>query len=303
MRARPLVLRWRADAVRCRLLQPALRLRHVMDCVRCPEHSTTSAGVHKLDECSCNPGFVTVRHPRDASNREVEWSCACAAGTGIVAVGGAEVCEFCSHGTYKSAPGNEKCLDCHTDRTTLGLGSTSKDECLCKAGLYEASEVSNASDTTCNPCPSPGSECAVAGVSIGQLPLAPGYWRASKATDVLHACYNPLFCPNSNGSTCAAGHQGVFCEVCQAGYHRPAIGQCAPCGDSSGSVLVMLTVVLAVIGCPLICCVYRRHVRRRRAKRDAMKALNATLRCLPAATPVGSDCASMKGLRRMSRQS
>ena len=57
----------------------------------------------------------------------------------------------------------------------------------------------------------------------------------------------------------------------------------------------MLTVVLALIGCPLICCVYRRRVRRRRATRDAMKALNASTAANQRRRQSASDCTSMNG--------
>ena len=51
---------------------------------------------------------------------------------------GASSCKRCAFGQYENATGQSQCRKCPAERTTLGLGSESLAECVCKAGSIES---------------------------------------------------------------------------------------------------------------------------------------------------------------------
>ena len=69
----------------------------------------------------------------------------------------------------------------------------------------------------------------------------------------------------------------------------------ALCGDGTGNALAMLAVPLGLIACVLIWCVCRKNARRRRATRNAMKALDATTPATRKRQKSVSDCNSVQG--------
>ena len=225
-------------------------------CIRCPENSITSAeGATSKVDCTCTAGFLSQLDPLTNELR-----CECGMGYGLVRVGGAESCQACAVGYFKRVRGNLRCEDCARDRTTLEAGAISNTSCTCKAGLYRNIEGD------CQPCPTPGTACVEPGETVQTLPLVGGYWRARDSTDVLHRCYTEGFCPHANGSACADGHSGPFCEVCETNFYRSGFGGCIACEGSQELAMALPIAVLAVIALALACLL-------RSAKRRSVQAV------------------------------
>ena len=159
-------------------------------CTRCPDHSTTNhTGAVDASACHCRTGF-TETHTANGS-----LVCECAAGFGIDEAD--DLCERCEIGKYKSEVGNHKCVECPLSAdgqpvmTTVARGAVGLDDCECQPGFYRDFEAHLANGNhTCFACPR-GTECAEAGVHLTELPIAPGYWRATLTTYHVRECYNP----------------------------------------------------------------------------------------------------------------
>ena len=232
---------------------PFLNANNATACLRCPENSATNGtAATSVDQCFCRESFETT-----------PLGCQCGAGRGISRAGGVESCVPCAVATYKPLVGNDKCVDCPSDRTTVVESSVSSDSCVCKVGLYE-------SNSTCFACPEYGSFCTEPNIMIEELPLELGWWRAINTTDQLHRCYTSGFCPNLNGSNCYEGHTGAFCEVCEPGWHRVA-GGCSSCEADSGSIAVTAAVPAGlglIFVVSLLCHMRRTHVKAKKQGRS-----------------------------------
>jgi len=104
----------------------------------------------------------------------------------------------------------------------------SADSCICPTGfvLFESG---------CVECPE-GTECAAPGVNVLTLPLEAGYWRASNESMEVLQCGEVEACTGNGTSTCAEGHRGPLCELCEEGWAM-ADGVCVGCGaGGSGKV-------------------------------------------------------------------
>ena len=165
----------------------------------------------------------------------------------------------CEAGFYNSFPGasnTEACTRCPEQATTLELGSTSQDNCLCERGFfdgrnpYEAgnSEVNNstgAGGTNITMAPSTkrkliecflctsGTDCSsTSGITLLTLPVLPGYWRPSAVSldirlcaDADKNCTDSTVCPDKTSSGCAGGNS--FNDTCHAGLTGPFCQLCA----------------------------------------------------------------------------
>ena len=209
---------------------------------------TDVSGASSISQCACVDGFI-------ATVVNGSRSCHCEAGYGLARTGSAERCSACIPGAFKPTRGNDRCTDCPSDRTTVREGAISLSACVCKLGLFDH-------NGTCRSCPELGADCSAVGVKVETLPVMEGYWRAATTTDVLHPCYTRAFCPNSNASanasaTCAEGHTGPFCEICESGYYRSTIGGCVICQGSLSTGFMSFGVMMAAILILTVCGVWQ----------------------------------------------
>ncbi|CAL1137727.1 unnamed protein product [Cladocopium goreaui] len=165
---------------------------------------------------------------------------------------GASSCKRCAFGQYQNATGQSQCRKCPAERTTLGLGSESLAECVCKAGSIEE-------DGQCVPC-GIGLSCPVASKVAGltaHLPASSadfdrpfiehGYNSDADAPLTIYRCRE--HCPGGAPGTCSAGRIGVTCAECPAGSFAWGDGTCSACAEGnislwmiSGGVVLLLCV-------------------------------------------------------------
>ena len=222
--------------------QPFLSATNETACLKCVEHSTTLVpGATSLAECACEGDFIL-------NNGE----CMCPAGFGLETAGGAERCAPCAFGKYKDEPGNIRCTDCPFEEvTTASMGSTALEQCVCKAGSYMAPDLNSSAGSTCSLCENTeqidksraargdarGYECRKPGATLGQLPVAAGFWRQSNQSRFVRPCFTAAACVGGSNSTqyCAVGHTGPYCANCDVGFNGGADGVlCAECSESPG---------------------------------------------------------------------
>ena len=156
-------------------------------------------------------------------------------------------CQPCAAGTYQPNAGQQACIPCGADQTTLAATHlTAAAACTCKPGFYAAS----ASPLTCAACP-PGFTCNGTATTVN-----PGFWRARAADMFAIPCASTAQCPGGGGAgarLCAPAYKGPLCQVCRKGYGALG-GECVPCppGGLSGFMLAVvvggaLVVVVALV--------------------------------------------------------
>lgn len=166
-----------------------------------------------------------------------------------------------------------QCTDCTAldlGYTTLGVGTLTSDECVCKAGYFmnyiNATYLSGLlthARRFCEECPTIGYDCRSPGNALETLRMMDGYIRSHNLSTLVRQCFNKAFCtpPNvtnitsgllalmstkSNLGQCAANHAGPYCEICAAGYIMSNDG-CAQC-TGSRALSFVLPVVISVLG-------------------------------------------------------
>jgi hypothetical protein len=161
----------------------------------------------------------------------------------------------CSKGTYNPLTMQDyatACLPCPTNATTIGVGSTRRDDCVCNPGFYDAN-ASSAIDaellhvTTnrgqpvemvaavidCRTCPV-GTICA-RGSTIGALPTLRGFWRPSaNSSDVRRCSDAAVGCAQAGTASCNVSLSGCF-----GGTDFDA--QCVPRSGLSGPLCRLCT--------------------------------------------------------------
>jgi hypothetical protein len=98
-------------------------------CVACASTKTSLAGARTADECVCIAGY------------EESWDSVLAS----------ETCVPCQNGFFKSHVGNDHCLECFPHSTTLVVGTTNVNACLCLPG-YSVSESPESFSSMCVEC-------------------------------------------------------------------------------------------------------------------------------------------------------
>ncbi|GMH70930.1 hypothetical protein TrST_g2374 [Triparma strigata] len=167
---------------------------------------------------------------------------------------GDPACTTCEVGKYSEGEGNTICLSCGApptvlDSTTRAAGATNRDDCVCEPGYYahaqnmicaEIGTLSMGDDEPVN--------SSAWAQTIETLDLSQGFWRVSTTATFIYpcpvkeVCVGGLTIDDNNGSTCAAGHFGPFCQVCMPDYAMSS-GECILCEGSE-----KLTVILGMIG-------------------------------------------------------
>ena len=204
-------------------------------------HTTTLSGADSAALCVCEPGFTlqngvcapcaaglfkpdagddaclacpsgSTSLPASVSSSE------CVCQSGKFSEGGA--CVSCAVGTYKPFTGNGSCPACQGTMTTLGSGSTSLEDCLCREGHF-GSAGGAVDGSGCSECPEDSYK-----TSIGS------------ATQCTNCPDNSLTVDTGNTAVgaclCGPGWTGVAsegCTACAEGTYKDAAGpaDCQPC--------------------------------------------------------------------------
>ena len=154
-------------------------------CVECPPNSSSVAGNSVREHCYCRKGFHhNVSWPERASLEDADYCSPCSPGfyntrtnqtqctpcaAGLASLvpqaSTPFVCESCPVGTFATA-GEDECQTCGQHETTLGVNSTSSEDCLCRPGFVLSSlrgvciacelgsyKAHIGDNTTCTACP------------------------------------------------------------------------------------------------------------------------------------------------------
>jgi hypothetical protein len=137
----------------------------------------------------------------------------------------------------------DDCRFCFPGKSTDAEGSSSSDQCVCSAGLFDPlhwlsdPEATEAEIGACEVCPD-GTECEESGVTLATLPLEEGHWRTDNMSTVVLECRHGDACnvETVNGTAaCAEGHSGPLCEVCVEGF-AVVQGLCVQCEEGGGGL-------------------------------------------------------------------
>jgi len=179
----------------------------------------------------------------------------------------------CPEGTYNEfmgAASQQECRDCPA-RSWSEIASPSLQSCFCNVGFYD---VTNGVDVECVACPTPGTSCTLAAVTLATLPITDGFWRWSNASIDIKSCSNEQACAGGNGTRaadgsgpwCRDGLRGPYCELCVDAeqYLDQTEQRCLDCQDSwtSPSQLVWQTSLVAVFLVAVAACALRSRIER-----------------------------------------
>jgi hypothetical protein len=162
---------------------------------------------------TCSPGFYG-----DSTSNQMLPTCTGACPAGHVCPEGTSTPEACPEGAYCPA-GSSRAIACPRGRTTLGELAGTEAECVCDTGFFEIADTGGAAESVvCSRCPR-GSVCDRPGVTLEGMPLRPGYWRVSDASETPvecpdHRAGGDSGCIGGNGSSCKAGQTGPYCLLC-----------------------------------------------------------------------------------------
>ena len=168
---------------------------------------------------------------------------------------GMDHCIPCNVGEIAPNEGSDQCTKCNITAglTTTSMGAT---QCVCQESMYRANNIKG----TCVKCRTIGVDCGKPGSTLETLKIEKGFWRADSGTAEMLRCPVPKTClGSSNGSagngtsnsTCALGHHGPLCAICDAGYTRfGANSECGECPkDVALSIFWTIAASLLALGC------------------------------------------------------
>ncbi|GMI22709.1 hypothetical protein TeGR_g13157 [Tetraparma gracilis] len=225
-------------------------------CVTCDPGFYAAFGV---SSCSpCEPGFV-------ATASKSAFCDPCAAGThsngartecdacapGTVSALGEATCTPCEVGKFAPGSGLTGCTFCDDKEvlkgsTTDGDGATSAAACVCGEGEY--------ADADAGECIAvfEGMSDSTFGMTVTNMELEPGFWRATRASKELLPCLNAGHCKGGAepSETCSEGYEGPLCAVCSEDYAATGSGadlQCKECAGSATATIAIGALVFAIV--------------------------------------------------------
>lgn len=219
-------------------------------CRVCPEGS--SSGRFGMTACKvCAAGLFTD---------QVQQSECRPCSPGQFSGPGAKGCDLCPLGSYSNQREQTSCRQCPNGLTTLAVGSTSEDACVCQEGTYRDA-VDN---MTCHTCPG-GMRCKIGSDEANiekvlggnticsmqecTIPEAlPGYMMRTSEPLRPYMCYRAEQCPGGMPGTCAEHRDqtAVACGRCEANARESGKGPCVRCAGS-GDILPFIFVPILVI--------------------------------------------------------
>ena len=186
-------------------------------------------------------------------------------------------CVPCALNTYNPNNGSvspSECLKCPDHTVTTGTGTPNMQGCLPAPGFYS-------DDGVIAECPSQF-DCDVGAVSVANLSLRAGFWRASPSTTNARRCAVASWCTGgSDAEQCHEGHTGPFCSQCIANHYLSS-NLCVVCPDDPAPeilkallVLLGLVVLAALVGFVIYRCMARAKKRVQAAPLGSSGALQS----------------------------
>ena len=186
----------------------------------------------------------------------------CAAGR-YATLPASSLCLPCLEGRFASAEGSVTCAGCLPGKAQPAIGGTVCERCRigfyspqpsapncmpCGDGTFSAPQQS-----ACFDCPSDGMQCAG-----GFAQLLDNWWFDARRDDselafgeatALYECVSPGACITNATSFvvhCRAGHRGVLCGACEAGFVMEPEGcrDCAGSATSPGAIVALVLLIL-----------------------------------------------------------
>jgi hypothetical protein len=157
------------------------------------------------------------------------------------ASGAANPCPLGSYSNVTGASVIEECKPCKSDRSTVGVGSTSELECLCKSGYY--TDLNG----DCKLCQD-GIVCDKLSTSLTEVTVEEGFYPIID-DGTIHSmkCLSKAAC---NGSACNPGYEGFLCATCSINYQSPNSIQstplCLSCDETFSTNMIQLGIAFVV---------------------------------------------------------
>jgi hypothetical protein len=174
----------------------------------------------------------------------------------------------CPESTYQPEIGKDNqgaCQNCPEGSFTSGqVGRTSIEDCVCAKGKYALWLEGKLKCIDCMV----GANCTSPKVSLTQLPLLKGYWRANNQTTDVRRCPGTYegsaclgcglgTCSNPGFTDCRDGLGGPYCGLCTVDdgsvYFDQEKRECLPCRPASVAIAVVVPLVL-LFACLLLGC-------------------------------------------------
>jgi len=153
-------------------------------------------------------------------------------------------CQRCPAGKYQDTEGQSQCKDCPGTMTTLGLGSISEHECVCKAdSILTETGVCQSCGSALH-CPK-GSNIMLLlypGDEVDNPRLKPGYGSDPATPLKIFLCQG--YCPGGAPGNCQGGRVGATCGKCPVGTFTSYTGSCTKCGHGGSGVALFSILML-----------------------------------------------------------
>ncbi|KAL3876442.1 hypothetical protein ACJMK2_034287 [Sinanodonta woodiana] len=233
-------------------------------CLDCPT-GTYQPGRGQSSCLSCKPGSFQNRTGQNdcvpcqagsySDNERATTCISCRSGTYQYSQK-QSLCVPCPIGQYQPSEGQRSCYPCESGKTTIGVGSTSQNDCLtvCSAGEFRSNQ-----SQACEKCstgmyqPTPGQTFCLSCVAgtyqnqtgqISCMQCLPGSYQSSIGSEACIKCsagfYQPDYGSYSQCLACPFGTYqdlggAVSCIKCLAGTFQNQTGQmsCIPCPKGS----------------------------------------------------------------------
>ena len=90
------------------------------------------------------------------------------------------------------------------------------------------------------------------GMTVMNMELEPGFWRATRSSEELLPCLNADHCKGGAepSETCSEGYEGPMCAVCSEDYAATGSGadlQCKECAGSASATIAIGALVFAIV--------------------------------------------------------
>lgn len=246
----------------------------------------SSSGIGASAPTPCSPGYYT------SSNFSAVCT-ACSDGkyqrdsgaTGCIGCTEGHYCSVisqnaCGENTYNPKRDSHQvtdCVRCPERTSTLGINNAvSLEACSCSAQYYfapdehiqgrDSCKASDGKVVPCCTCPI-GSICEEGGISLGKLPIFPGFYRRAADTvdvrrcpDAAANCSGLSQClesssgcrgGNNQSTICHEGLKGIYCLLCAEEYHfyvsadEDEAAHCESCENITNSDNVMILACIA----------------------------------------------------------
>ncbi|CAN0353583.1 unnamed protein product [Ectocarpus sp. 6 AP-2014] len=146
----------------------------------------------------------------------------------------------------------------------------------CEDGLYQDTENGTRYETVCKGCSKESDwlvmvesedrvpKCSEqlehtqskgGNTTIQTLELDPGYWRTTRDSTHVLACYNGDACEGGmtdDQAFCHQGYEGPYCSVCSEGYAVSLVFTCTKCVDDRGGIALLVVVGVFVLGAAIV---------------------------------------------------